>query len=48
MKYLWTLSLPLLFLTACATGEPPEVVDHIDLERYLGTWYEASSIRKPG
>ena len=44
MKYLWTLSLSLFAITACATGEPPEVVDHVDLERYLGTWYEASSV----
>ena len=44
MKYLWTLSLSLFAITACATAEPPEVVDHVDVERYLGTWYEASSV----
>lgn len=44
MSRLLILGLALFLTAACATGEPPEVVDHVDLERYLGTWYEASSV----
>ncbi len=30
--------------TAQAQYKPLEVVDHVDLERYLGTWYEIAAI----
>ena len=25
-------------------SEPPQTVPHVDLEKYMGTWYEISSI----
>lgn len=34
------LGLAALLTTAC---EPPETVDYVDVERYLGTWYEIAS-----
>jgi apolipoprotein D and lipocalin family protein len=37
------LSLLLVFASGCASAPPsnaPPVVDKVDLERYLGTWYE--------
>ena len=38
---IWLWFLPLL-LTSCATsgGVPPEVVPQVDLNRYMGVWYE--------
>ncbi len=30
--------------SASAQQKPLEVVDHVDLERYLGTWYEIATI----
>lgn len=40
--------LTLLALAACAlplrAAEPPPVVAHVDLARYLGTWYEIRKI----
>ena len=34
----------LAFTTACAqSGTPPRTVERLDLERYLGTWYEIAS-----
>ena len=38
-RWLWVLLLP---LASCATtgGAPPEVVPRVDLNRYMGTWYE--------
>ena len=39
------LALGLLGLSpAPAQDKPLEVVDHVDLERYLGTWYEIATI----
>jgi apolipoprotein D and lipocalin family protein len=37
--WLWLLLLP---LASCATtgGAPPEVVPSVDLNRYMGVWYE--------
>jgi apolipoprotein D and lipocalin family protein len=37
--WLWLVLLP---LAGCATkgGVPPEVVPRVDLNRYMGTWYE--------
>ena len=36
--------LALAFTTACAqSGTPPRTVERLDLERYLGTWYEIAS-----
>ena len=36
--------LPLLFIVSCATSfahkDLPQTVDYVDLERYMGTWYE--------
>jgi apolipoprotein D and lipocalin family protein len=32
--------------SARAQDKPLEVVDHVDLERYLGTWYEIATIPK--
>ncbi len=29
---------------ASAQDKPLDVVDHVDLERYLGTWYEIATI----
>ena len=40
-----SLALGLLGLApASAQDKPLEVVDHVDLERYLGTWYEIATI----
>ena len=45
-----SLVLTLLFataaagLTARAETEPLEVVPHVDIQRYLGTWYEIATI----
>ena len=40
-----SLALGLLGLAAApAQDKPLEVVDHVDLERYLGTWYEIATI----
>lgn len=33
-----------LLITACASREPMETVDHVDLERYMGEWYVIASI----
>jgi len=37
--WIWLLLVP---LTSCATtgGTPPEVVPYVDLNRYMGVWYE--------
>ncbi len=32
------------FLSSCASYPPLEVVDHVDLNRYLGKWYEIASV----
>lgn len=41
---IWTCSLILLLLPVAVHGKPPlQVVDRVDLERYLGTWYEIAS-----
>jgi len=41
IKLLW---LPLLSLFGCTTSyQPLDVVAHVDLEKYLGKWYEISS-----
>jgi apolipoprotein D and lipocalin family protein len=38
------LLLFLAFATACAQhGAPPRTVERLDLDRYLGTWYEIAS-----
>lgn len=40
-------SATILALSASAPGvasEPPPVVDHVDIARYLGTWYEIKKI----
>jgi apolipoprotein D and lipocalin family protein len=35
-------------LTACQSTHPPlEVVEHVDLERYTGKWYEIASYPQP-
>jgi apolipoprotein D and lipocalin family protein len=45
-RTLLILLLPCLLLTACSpmrdrpAGPPLQVVPHVDLERYSGTWYE--------
>jgi len=46
MKILFlSLAFGLLGLApAPARDKPLEVVDHVDLERYLGTWYEIATI----
>ena len=47
MKYVALLGGLVLTLSACAGAPkdmpPLEVVDSVDLERYLGTWYEIAS-----
>lgn len=43
----WGLLLAILALTACTRGGGPPalpVVDHVDLERYQGTWYEIARL----
>ena len=37
-----------LVLTACAPAPPPRTstVESVDLERYLGTWYELGSVKQ--
>lgn len=37
------VSLGILFLASACASSPPEVVDHVDLDRYQGTWYEVAS-----
>jgi apolipoprotein D and lipocalin family protein len=41
----------LIMLASCATNgvstlQPPDVVPHVDLNRYTGTWYEIASFRQ--
>lgn len=31
-------------VTGSATAEPPRTVDHVDLERYMGRWYEIAAL----
>lgn len=43
-KILLTILSPVLALIGCSSVYPPlDVVDHVDLDRYLGKWYEISS-----
>lgn len=42
------LALPLLAVLGCAgRPEPLPVVEHVNLERYLGTWYEIARYPAP-
>jgi apolipoprotein D and lipocalin family protein len=44
MALLFALALGAVSLTAAASDRQPlEVVSHVDLDRYLGTWYEIAS-----
>jgi apolipoprotein D and lipocalin family protein len=47
MKYVLLLGSLAFMLSACAgtpkDAPPLEVVEYVDLERYLGTWYEIAS-----
>jgi apolipoprotein D and lipocalin family protein len=47
MKYILLIGSLTLIFSACAAmpkGLPPlEVVDYVELDRYLGTWYEIAS-----
>lgn len=46
IKSISALSLLLLagVLTGCAQDPPPQTVDHVDLNRYAGKWYEVARI----
>lgn len=44
MKSLATLLLPLLFPITAFTADNLPVVDHVDLTRYQGKWFEIASI----
>lgn len=43
MKWLILLTC-LLGLGGCAGATPPSTVDHVDLARYAGTWYEIARL----
>ena len=38
------LSLPLILVAGSVTAEPPRTVDSVDLERYMGRWYEIAAL----
>lgn len=38
------VALGSLFLAACGDQKPLAVVDHVDLQRYTGTWYEIARL----
>lgn len=40
---LFPAALAALTLTACAPTDPPDVVTDLDVERYMGTWYDVGS-----
>ncbi len=43
-KILYTIFLPIITLLGCSTTYPKlDVVEKVDLERYLGKWYEIAS-----
>ncbi len=43
-KLLSSLILPILTLIGCSNNYPPlDVVRHVDLDRYLGKWYEIAA-----
>ncbi len=43
LRSLGIATIPLLVATACASSNPPDVVDYVDLKRYQGTWHEVAS-----
>lgn len=47
MRTLFRLFIALPLLGACATGNdipPPQTVEHVDLSRYMGKWYEIARV----
>ena len=43
-KGIWSVILPVLSILGCSSDYAPlDVVKHVDLDRYLGKWYEISS-----
>jgi len=47
LRAVWSVTLAALLLEGCASARedipPLQVVPHVDLSRYLGTWYEIAS-----
>lgn len=44
MKLLKTLIFSTLFLTGCSQEFPLDTVDQVDIQKYMGTWYEIASL----
>jgi len=43
MKKLFSCSVLILFMMGCASSQPLQTVDKVDLEKYRGQWYEIAS-----
>ena len=44
LSALFVLVLSTYGAMGCVPPTPPQTVDYVDLDRYLGTWYEIAKI----
>ena len=42
-----SILLVIISLTGCAVKNPPQTMSNVNIQRYLGTWYEIASLPAP-